>query len=595
MVLNIFTVFVILVGAAFLLSRYVILRNLENAEKQVVLGYMEGIDALLEKEKRGIDSTLYDWSSWDDTYEFVQSRNQEYIDNNILSNPFSYLELNMMVFLDLSGNIVHAQAYNLESDEFVPVPQVVQTYLSGNHQDFQDADGGYIGLTAFPGIPPLVIAARPVLPSFEDKPSQGTLVFGRFFTASVIDNLNIYTDSDISAYTTDDTTAPPDVRDILSEYSADAPDIFVKNVDDRIVAGYRIMHDIHDEAVLILKLETTRNVYQQGRSGIRTLLHGLGGLSLVILIFVIVVTNKVGISKINILAKRVEEIGKTGNISERVDSFGNDEIDSLAKNINNMLTRLEELYDKEAELSRKLEGEMKKRVDFMRALVHELRTPLTPVLTTSEMLLEKVTNEPERSMIENVHRGAVRLNKRITELLDFVRGEVGGLEVKIASVNPAELIHEAVTEMKTEAIRKKKSVSLEIPDKLPVIAGDEDRLKQVLSNLIDNALKYSVRGDTIIVRVTTDSDNLIVEVQDHGQGISEDNQMKLFTRYSRVNQNGSPVGGLGIGLALCKNIIDLHHGKIWVRSRTGEGSVFGFSIPLGSLEPERRTNENTGD
>jgi len=389
-------------------------------------------------------------------------------------------------------------------------------------------------------------------------------------------------------YAAGDENAAGDVLSLLSEYETRKESIDVKIINRDRVAGYIIFEDIFGEPSLLVRMEFPRDIYEQGRTGINYLILGIGSLGLLILLIVIPVTDITGLSRLRKLSAKVDEIGKTGKISERVESTRNDEITSLSQNINNMLNTLQNLYEKEAELSRQVENELNRRVSFMRALVHELRTPLTPVLTTSEMLLERVTGEPDRSMVENVYRGAVRLNKRITELLDFTRSEVGGLEVHLSRMNPLPLIREAVHELEPEALQRKKSIRLEAPEELPDVFGDEDRIKQVLTNLVDNAIKYSVRGDTINVRVTTDSNSVIVEVEDHGPGIEEDDQKKMFTPYFRIQKEMSHTGGLGLGLQLSKNIVELHHGKIWLKSRPGEGSVFGFSIPRDEAESENK-------
>ncbi len=586
--INIILIFVIIVSATILLSRFLILQNLETAEHDVITLRMEAVKALMEKDICGIDSTTLDWASWDDTYEFVEDGNQDYIEDNILTNPFTYLDLNLMVFLDVNGNIVYDAAYSPEEESISNPAPSLGVFLEDNIEVITGKQQGKCALILPPDGQPLAIASRPILPSDEQLPSRGTLVFGRYITESTIEPLNMYPDSFISMYAAGDENAAGDVLSLLSEYETRKESIDVKIINRDRVAGYIIFEDIFGEPSLLVRMEFPRDIYEQGRTGINYLILGIGSLGLLILLIVIPLTDIAGLSRLRKLSAKVDEIGKTGKISERVESTRNDEITSLSQNINNMLNTLQNLYEKEAELSRQVENELNRRVSFMRALVHELRTPLTPVLTTSEMLLERVTGEPDRSMVENVYRGAVRLNKRITELLDFTRSEVGGLEVHLSRMNPLPLIREAVHELEPEALQRKKSIRLEAPEELPDVFGDEDRIKQVLTNLVDNAIKYSVRGDTINVRVTTDSNSVIVEVEDHGPGIEEDDQKKMFTPYFRIQKEMSHTGGLGLGLQLSKNIVELHHGKIWLKSRPGEGSVFGFSIPRDEAESENK-------
>jgi two-component system sensor histidine kinase VicK len=120
-----------------------------------------------------------------------------------------------------------------------------------------------------------------------------------------------------------------------------------------------------------------------------------------------------------------------------------------------------------------------------------------------------------------------------------------------------------------------------LPRDLPLIKGDKNRLVQCLMNLLSNAVKYSPKGGKIIIEVEKNEKELLTSVQDEGLGIPEEMQAKLFTKFFRVdNSDHREIGGTGLGLALCKDIIELHGGKIWVESKEGEGTRFIFSIPL---------------
>ena len=243
--------------------------------------------------------------------------------------------------------------------------------------------------------------------------------------------------------------------------------------------------------------------------------------------------------------------------------------------------KLQDLYAQEKELRERLEQEMKRRIEFTRALVHELKTPLTPIVASSQLLAEELDDGTLLTLARNVSQGASNLNRRIDELLDVARGELGVLELKQRQVEILKLLGDVVEEMAPMSFSGGQSLALDLPAELPAVWADEGRLRQVLLNLLGNALKWTPRGGTVTVRARQDGDSLVVEIQDTGAGITSENQQHLFEPYYRVEKDRQRLDGLGLGLSLCKRLVERHGGRIWVKSRAGGGSTFGFSLPLG--------------
>ncbi|HEY82237.1 MAG TPA: PAS domain S-box protein [Dehalococcoidia bacterium] len=246
--------------------------------------------------------------------------------------------------------------------------------------------------------------------------------------------------------------------------------------------------------------------------------------------------------------------------------------------------RLRELYQEERRLRQELEAEINKRVEFTRALVHELKTPMTPVVTASELLSEEVKTEPARSLVESIIQGAYNLNHRIDELLDLAKGEVGMLQLERRLIDPARLLRRIYDSVLPVAAKNGQTINLELADSLPSIWADEDRLRQVVLNLLNNAFKFTPQGGTITLRARSEGAELIVEVQDTGPGISKKDQPLVFEPYRRLGGEREGYRGLGLGLSLAKKLVELHGGRIWVKSQKGKGSTFGFSIPTGAPE-----------
>jgi len=249
--------------------------------------------------------------------------------------------------------------------------------------------------------------------------------------------------------------------------------------------------------------------------------------------------------------------------------------------------KVKELYETEKKLREQLEDEINKRVEFTRVLVHELRTPLTAVMASSELLAAERQEEPWLSLATNIYRSSRNLNDRIGELLDLARGEVGILEIDPKPTDMLQLLHQVTDDMIPVVSSHKQSLTSELPSALPAISADEDRLRQVLLNLLDNASKFTPEGGKIILRAKEEDTSLVVEVQDTGPGIAKREQDLLFEPYSRLKSTRNHFGGLGLGLALSKTLVELHRGQIWVKSQKGKGSTFGFTIPLATTSKSK--------
>ena len=251
--------------------------------------------------------------------------------------------------------------------------------------------------------------------------------------------------------------------------------------------------------------------------------------------------------------------------------------------------RLAAAYGKEHEAREELEAEIKRRVEFTRALVHELKTPLTPIMSSSELLVSGLKDEPWLSVAKNIQRGAANLNRRIDELLDMARGEVGLLRLQPTRINSSRLLQHVGSEMTSVAAANGQILNVDIPDSLPEIWGDTDRLRQVVLNLMINATKFTPEFGTITLYARPQEKMLLVEVRDTGRGIPDYEQKNLFQPYHRRVSDVERLSGLGLGLSLCKMLVEMHGGKIWAQSEVGKGSVFAFTVPLATPEQENDT------
>ncbi|MGZ3607210.1 MAG: sensor histidine kinase, partial [Syntrophales bacterium] len=174
-----------------------------------------------------------------------------------------------------------------------------------------------------------------------------------------------------------------------------------------------------------------------------------------------------------------------------------------------------------------------------------------------------------------------RLISSVNRILDFSRMEVGKMFFSFQTERLSPIIEKSVLKLSPLAKNKRMEIVLEIPEDIPPLRIDIERIEEVFQNLLDNALKYTPEGGKIIVSVRNDDGNDTVEVSvsDTGRGIPEDGLMEVFDKFKRVDDRRGAVIGTGLGLAIVRHIINAHGGHIWVKSKVGEGSTFTFSLP----------------
>ena len=254
---------------------------------------------------------------------------------------------------------------------------------------------------------------------------------------------------------------------------------------------------------------------------------------------------------------------------------------------------LEALCRQEQHLREEIEQRVEERVYFTRALVHEIKTPLTPLLAAGDYLVANIEDPTLLGFVNIVNTGARKLQKRVDELLDLSRGEVGMLKLRRERVDIPLLLRDASNFMSPVISRKGQSLVLDIATPIPTVWADGERIFQVVLNLLGNASKFSRKRKKITLRAGVTDFDVIIEVEDSGCGIDKEEQKNLFKPYTQRAVDKEHLGGLGLGLALSKMLVELHGGAIWARSQNGAGSTFGFSIPLNAAVP--RNGSGSGE
>ncbi|HXJ05464.1 MAG TPA: ATP-binding protein [Candidatus Acidoferrum sp.] len=236
------------------------------------------------------------------------------------------------------------------------------------------------------------------------------------------------------------------------------------------------------------------------------------------------------------------------------------------------------------------------RRDFVANVSHELRTPLTAIQGFAETLLAGAIDDPQNRtrFLEIILEHSRRLARLTEDLLMLSKMDAERLELEIRRLSVPQIIDSCLETAQRRATEKDLRVSVDTPQRLPDIAGDRRRLAEVLQNLLDNAIQYTLPGGQIMVSAEAGEGEVIFTVSDTGIGIPKSDQPRIFERFYRVDVARSrEAGGTGLGLAIAKHLVEVHGGRLWVESEVGQGSQFHFSVPL--FEPKLTTPRPMSD
>jgi two-component system, OmpR family, phosphate regulon sensor histidine kinase PhoR len=276
---------------------------------------------------------------------------------------------------------------------------------------------------------------------------------------------------------------------------------------------------------------------------------------------------------LNMIVGALQRIS-AGDLSVQLPETGAVELRQVSKLTNQIVRNLKDDIAKLEKLERV-------RSEFLANVSHELRTPIFSIQGFIETLIDGAIDDTKvnRDFLQKAYEHSERLNILLNDLIEISRIESGEMRMSFRYFNVSEFLQSVTEEMKPKAGKKSLQLGTNFSPGEILVLGDRERLRQVLSNLIDNAIKYTDEGGRIEVGFSELQDSVRVYVADNGSGIGEEHLERVFERFYRVDKNRSrSVGGTGLGLAIVKHIIEAHNSKIEVKSELGKGSEFSFRL-----------------
>lgn len=551
------------------ISTIVIMNSYIELEKKYAEKNVIRVINALEDDISTLDTFVYDWAAWDDTYEFIDDLNQDYIDSNLVDETFIDSELDIMLFIDSSGRIVYGKAFDRENEEEIPIPEffyeVPHDSVLFKHESVESSVAGII-LTP-EGV--MIVASRPIIKSNDEGPVKGTLLMGRYLDSEKVSYISEVTHLSVSMHYIGEEDFPEDFMEVIPHLSKDLP-IYVKPIDENSISGYGLFEDIYGNPVLMVKAEMDRDIYAQGKSTVLYFIISTIVIGAVLCLLMLLLLDKYVLSRVSKLSREVVEIGEKKDFSSKVSEEGSDELSSLSKTINKMLKSLE---INAAELKRSNE----ELEQFAYVISHDLREPLRMIKSYMELLKKRYGEKMEqdaKDFIDFAVDGAERMQRMIDDLLTYSRVDRKGKPFRKVDTN--EILEKALKNLEV-AIKETKAIVKS--SKLPEVFGDETQLLMLFQNLISNAIKFrDSRKPEVKITAERKGKEWVFCFEDNGIGIKPENFDRIFNIFQRLH-TAKEYQGTGIGLAICKKIVERHGGRIWVESEPGKGSKFYFTIP----------------
>ena len=325
------------------------------------------------------------------------------------------------------------------------------------------------------------------------------------------------------------------------------------------------------EADMVASIDATHDAYITSRRVV--IQFAVGSIALALALGYAISWSLIG--PVRHMDERLQQIA-SGDFAGRVEIPNRDELGALAANLNRMSEELGRLYQQ-------LEAASRHKSEFLANMSHELRTPLNAIIGFSEVLLERMfgeLNPKQEEYLQDIMTSGRHLLSLINDILDLSKVEAGRMELEPSAFDLPAALEGCLTLVRERATRHGITLGLTVDEDLGQIVADERKVRQVVLNLLSNAVKFTPEGGRVAVGAARADGGVEVSVSDTGIGIAQDEQEAIFEEFRQAGSDYTRKReGTGLGLALSRKFVELHGGRIWVKSEVGKGSTFTFTLP----------------
>jgi signal transduction histidine kinase len=592
-------VVVALMAVLLVVSNSIILGGFVRLETQDTTQHVRRALGTLRQELDGLDTISRDWSSWDDTYAFVQTGAADYVESNLVDSTFVSNRLSLILIVSTSGELVYGRVFDPEGQARMPSPDGLVAQI-GALLPLNDVDSYHLGILDL-AEGPMLLSVRPVLTSEDQGPVGGTFVMGRILDAQLVQHLTDILQMSFSLYrldpppTTDDSESLPE--------SLYTQDVVVQPLDQSTVAGYAPVRDIFDQPTFVLQVDQPRDVYAQGLVTVRYFLIAGLVVALAFAGIVFVVLDRWVLRRLAHLSSNVGQIAARGDFARRVSGDGKDEMAALAGSVNELLRAIETTQDQlKHDGAQRLQAEEEKRrlqEQLLQAqkteaigrltagIAHDFNNVLAAMNGFAELLqMEMSPQDPLQRHVTRILEAGHHAADLVRQLMAFGRKQV--MDMKVLDLNA---VVSSMNSMLQRVIGEDIQLEMMLAADLWPVKVDLAQLQQVIVNLAVNARDAMPGGGRMAVataNVLLDRDSFehgsevrpgdyaMLSIRDTGCGMSPEIQARIFEPFFTTKELGQ---GTGLGLSTVYGIMKQSGGHIHVDSQVGSGTTFQIYLP----------------
>jgi signal transduction histidine kinase len=587
---------------AFVIST-IVEDNFIMLEEQSVLTNINRVSNAYHDQIEYINAIASEWSSWEDTVDFINGENPEYIASNLNTKTFVNLQINFIIFYNTSGFLQHSQAVDIInqnpialSDRFIQ--DVSSRTMLLNHSLPTDSLSGLVIIDQNPNL----LSSHPIIPYNSSGPIEGTIIIGRFIDDTTFTSLSMLTNTTLNWEQYNSINLPSSFLSARQHFQTNSSP-YIKPLNDTNVSGFFLLNDLSGNPAIILELQMPREMYAQGQKTLSYVMLGLTFIGIVFVILQYFMIKAFIINRLENMDHQISAIGSTHDFSLRVEEQGTDEIGHLAKVFNLTMSKLEHLNNTLEEQvqhrTERINQLLKHKDEFVNQLGHDLKNPLGPMINLLPILEEKETDPKKKEILTVLRRNAGYMKNLVIKTIELAKLNSPAATFHFEQFN---LSHELDEIIKTNLIlleQKKIDLNHTIPSDLTVYA-DKLKFQQLITNILTNAVKYTNPSGTITIDAEKDNDMVTISVQDTGIGMTGQQLEHIFDEFYKADVSRHDFDSSGLGMPIAKRIVEKHGGHIWAASDgLNKGSCISFclpqrkSAPIGSITHAKVTEIST--
>ena len=585
MILILAVLALVFLSAAIAVVNLAVTPAVTSLERDLANENVERVKQYIQSELDYLQGNNQDWAEWDETHQFMLGQNDAFPISNLADESLMTLRINALYLVDPDGRLVWGRLLDLETGLPIPAEEGFLRPLSEESRlvTHRTVDSKAVGILRTHGAP-MLLTSFPVLNNQRQGPIAGSLIFGRSLDSRKLAEISQRIGVQFSLIRIGQDQLLPGARAAVESLSESAQTAYFDETDESL-HSYRVLNDIYGRPSVLLQAHTLRRVTQIDT--VTTVILVTVAAVFLLIAAVWMSINRSLIHPLLMLKEHIVEIRETGDLSGRIRLQRSDELGALGDELDAMTEALENSRRDSEAARRAAEAASKAKSEFLARMSHEIRTPMNGVLGMTELLLESARlHEEERHYAETIYSSGESLLEIINGLLDFSKVEAGKMELDESPLKLRRIVQDNLDLVAEAARRKGLQLTVDLaPEANSVVYGDGMRLRQVLLNLLGNAVKFTDRGEIALRVECTDSDKEMIDfrfsIRDTGKGIKAENQASIFELFSQ--EDGSTTrrfGGTGLGLAICKQLVELMGGEIGVSSVPDQGSTFWFAVRL---------------